>query len=190
MFNLLGTTTTKTSVCAKAVEEYLNVNKTISEQVKKISIPQGLVIGKEIEGNPFNPKRKDEKEQWADYMNSRGLDKMPKNERKICKNAYKSRYALDSFMKANETIEHRSLEMTTRNALKAYDLEGQPLVKTEPTVTDLKEDVAKFFKTQCKKHGKNSHELFDAITELFEGKFDQEMYDATTEFSTKNVVNE
>ena len=63
MFNLLGTTTTKTSVCVKAVEEYLNVNKTISEQVKKISIPQGLVIGKEIEGNPFNPKRKDEKEQ-------------------------------------------------------------------------------------------------------------------------------
>ena len=36
----------------------------------------------------------------------------------------------------------------------------------------------------------NSHELFDAMTELFEGKFDQELFDATTEFSIKNVVNQ
>ena len=42
----------------------------------------------------------------------------------------------------------------------------------------------------------NSHELYDAINDLFDEKqkdgrdFDQHVFDATTEFSTKNVVNE
>ena len=175
MFNLLNgaKSTDKTSAIDKAVDAFMKVNSDISDQVKKIAIPQGLVIGKAIEENPFNPKRKDEKEQWNDYMSSRGLLKMDKNNRKICRNAHKARKAINAYMASVEDVTHRSLEMTTRNALKIFDLEGNALPEKEKEVTTLKEDVAKFFKTQCKKHGMNSHELFDAMTELFEGKFDQ-----------------
>ena len=115
---------------------------------------------------------------------------MDKNNRKICRNAHKARKAINAYMASVEDVTHRSLEMTTRNALKIFDLEGNALPEKEKEVTTLKEDDAKFFKTQCKKHGMNSHELFDAMTELFEGKFDQELFDATTEFSIKNVVNQ
>ena len=198
MFNLLNgaKSTDKTSAIDKAVDAFMKVNGDISEQVKKIAIPQGLVIGKAIDENPFNPKRKDEKEQWNDYMSSRGLLKMDKNNRKICRNAHKARKAINAYMASVEDVTHRSLEMTTRNALKIFDLEGNALPEKEKDVTTLKEDVAKFFKTQCKKRGMNSHELYDAINDLFDEKqkdgrdFDQHVFDATTEFSTKNVVNE
>ena len=61
MFNLLNgaKSTDKTSAIDKAVDAFMKVNSDISDQVKKIAIPQGLVIGKAIDENPFNQKRKD-----------------------------------------------------------------------------------------------------------------------------------
>ena len=53
MFNLLNgaKSTDKTSAIDKAVDAFMKVNGDISEQVKKIAIPQGLVIGKAIDEN-------------------------------------------------------------------------------------------------------------------------------------------
>ena len=52
---------------------------------------------------------------------------MPKNDRKICRNAHKARKAISAYMESVEDVTHRSLEMTTRNALKIFDLEGNAL---------------------------------------------------------------
>ena len=184
MFNFYNknTTTEKTLPCANAVDSFLGYVENINEMVSS-QINDSFIIGKELMANPFNPKRKDEKEQWAEYMKARKLDTMDKNQHKICRNSAKAEKAIVAYIDANKAIKHKSIEMTTRNALKQFDLEGKELPEVTKEVSTLNEDVAKWFKTMCKKHGYDSHQFFDQMTTVFEDeKVDKEIYDATCEY--------